>query len=118
MQGAVGVRKLHRSGMFIVLGLLELNGHLEPVKAVGLSCLASAVPDRHRPGRPGDLHPAPAARAEVMAERPDAAAAGTGKRLGSYADLFGGGWVTRHAVLAMLLAFVGGSGCGGSASSR
>jgi len=37
----------------------------------------------------------------------DAAAAGTGKRLGSYADLFGGGWVTRHAVLAMLLAFVG-----------
>jgi len=25
------------AGMFIVLGLLELNGHLEPVKAVGLS---------------------------------------------------------------------------------
>jgi len=36
-----------------------------------------------------------------------AADAGTGRKLGSYADLFGGGWVTKHALLGVLLAFVG-----------
>src|SRR5205085_5531703 len=30
-----------------------------------------------------------------------------GKKLGSYLDLFGGGWITKHALLGMLLAFVG-----------
>src|SRR5256714_13336551 len=37
----------------------------------------------------------------------DAAAAGVGKKLGSYAELFGEGWVRRHALLGMLLSFAG-----------
>jgi MFS family permease len=37
----------------------------------------------------------------------DAAAAGVGKKLGSYAELFGEKWVRRHALLGMVLSFAG-----------
>ena len=93
--------------LFIALGLLELDGHLDPLKSVGLSAwrvlfLIGIVPAvlvvfiQRRLKEP-----------ESWVQAKAAAAAGTGKRLGSYGDLFGGGWVTRHALLGMLLAFVG-----------
>jgi MFS family permease len=95
------------AGLYILLGLLELHGYLGPLKALGLNAwrsmfLIGLVPAllvifiQRRLDEPASWR---AAR--------DAARAGTGGRLGSYADLFGGGWVTRHAVLGMLLAFAG-----------
>jgi MFS family permease len=107
MQAFSAVGNCTAALLFIALGLLELNGHLDPLKAVGLSAwrvlfligLAPAVLVvfiQRRLEEPASWRAAKAA-----------ADAGTGKRLGSYADLFGGGWITRHAVLGMLLAFVG-----------
>jgi MFS family permease len=95
------------AGLYIALGLMQLNGHLEWLKPYGLNAwrllfLIGIIPAvlvifiQRRLQEP-----------ESWRLARDAAAAGTGKRLGSYADLFGGGWVTRHAVLGMLLAFVG-----------
>jgi MFS family permease len=95
------------AGLFIALGLLELNGHLDALKSVGLSAwrvlfLIGIVPAvlvifiQRRVREP-----------ESWVAAKAAAAAGTGKKLGSYGDLFSGGWVTKHAVLGMLLAFVG-----------
>jgi MFS family permease len=93
--------------LFIALGLLELNGHLDALKAVGLSAwrvlfLIGLVPALLVIFIQRRLH-----EPESWRLAKAAAAAGTGKRLGSYRDLFGGGWITRHALLGMLLAFVG-----------
>lgn len=44
---------------------------------------------------------------ESWVQARDAAAAGTGKKLGSYGDLFGHPLTRKHAILGMLLAFVG-----------
>ncbi|MCZ2340489.1 MAG: MFS transporter [Bacteroidales bacterium] len=95
------------AGLFITLGLLELNGSLDSLKSVGLSAwrvlfLIGILPAllvifiQRRLSEP-----------ESWVQAKAAADAGTGRKLGSYGDLFGGGWVTKHAILGMLLAFVG-----------
>lgn len=107
MQAFSAVGNCTAALLYISLGLLELNGYLDPLKEVGLNAwrvlfLIGIVPAvlvvfiQRRLKEP----------ASWTAAR-DAAAAGVGKKLGSYADLFGGGWVTKHAVLGMLLAFAG-----------
>jgi MFS family permease len=93
--------------LFMALGLLELNGHLDGLKSVGLSAwrvlfLIGIVPAvlvifiQRRLEEPESWRAAKAA-----------ADAGTGKKLGSYGELFNGGWITKHALLGMMLAFVG-----------
>lgn len=107
MQASSAIGNITAAVLFITLGLLELNGYLDALQAVGLTAwrvlfLIGLVPAvlviviQRRLSEPASWVQAKAA-----------ADAGTGKRLGSYADLFGGGWVTRHAILGMLLAFVG-----------
>jgi MFS family permease len=95
------------AGLYIALGLLELNGHLEPLKQVGLSAwrvlfLIGIIPALLVIFIQRRLH-----EPESWRQAKAAADAGTGKKLGSYRDLFSGGWVTRHAVLGVLLAFAG-----------
>jgi MFS family permease len=107
MQATSAFGNCTAAGLFIALGLLELNGYLDALKSIGLSAwrvlfLIGIVPAmlvifiQRRLREP-----------ESWRLARDAAAAGTGKKLGSYGDLFSGSWVTRHAVLGMLLAFVG-----------
>jgi MFS family permease len=107
MQALSAVGNITAALLFIAIGLLELNGYLGSLQSVGLSAwrvlfLIGLVPAllvifiQRRLKEPQSWVDAKA-RAD----------AGTGKRLGSYGDLFGGGWVTKHAVLGMLLAFVG-----------
>jgi MFS family permease len=107
MQAFSAVGNCTAAGLYIALGLLELNGHLDPLKSVGLSAwrilfLVGIVPAvlvifiQRRLKEPESWRQAKAA-----------ADAGIGKKLGSYADLFGGGWVTKHAILGVLLAFAG-----------
>lgn len=93
--------------LYITLGLLELNGYLDGVKSIGLSAwrllfLIGIFPAllvifiQRRLTEPQSWLEAKARASEDI-----------GKRLGSYRDLFGGGWITKHAILGMLLAFVG-----------
>jgi MFS family permease len=108
MQAFSAVGNCTAAGLFIALGLLELNGHLDGLKSsLGLSAwrilfLIGIVPAvlviviQRKLAEPPSWVAAKAA-----------ADAGTGRKLGSYADLFGGGWVTRHALLGVLLSFVG-----------
>jgi MFS family permease len=93
------------AGFFILLGLLDLNGYLDalkPLTAWRIMFLIGILPAvlvlfiQRRLEEPASWR---AAR--------DAAATGIGKRLGSYADLFGGGWIRRHALLGMVLSFAG-----------
>ncbi len=107
MQALSAVGNCTAALLFIALGLLELKGYLDGLKGVGLSAwrvlfligIAPAVLVvfiQRRLKEPESWRLAKAA-----------ADAGTGKKLGSYAELFSGGRVTRHALLGMLLAFVG-----------
>ncbi len=107
MQALSAIGNITAALLYIALGLLELYGHLDSLKGVGLSAwrvlfLIGLVPAslvvliQWRLQEPESWRNAKAA-----------ADAGIGKKLGSYLELFGGGWVTRHAVLGMLLAFVG-----------
>jgi MFS family permease len=93
--------------LFITLGLMELNGYLDGVKSIGLNAwrvlfligIVPAVLVIFIQSRLAE----PASWVQAKAD----ADSGVGKKLGSYRDLFGGGWITRHAILGMLLAFVG-----------
>lgn len=107
MQASSAIGNITAALLFIALGLLELNGHLDVAKSVGLNAwrvlfLIGLIPAllvifiQRRLREP-----------ESWVQAKAAADAGTGKKLGSYGDLFGGGWITRHAILGMLLAFVG-----------
>jgi MFS family permease len=107
MQALSAVGNITAALLFITLGLLELNGYMNGLKSVGLSAwrilfLIGLFPAilvvfiQRRLKEP-----------ESWVRAKAAAADGTGKRLGSYGDLFGGGWITKHAILGMLLAFVG-----------
>jgi MFS family permease len=107
MQALSAVGNITAALLFMALGLLEQNGHLDGLKSVGLSAwrvlfligIAPAVLVifiQRRLEEPASWRAAKAA-----------ADAGTGKKLGSYGELFSGGWITRHALLGMLLAFVG-----------
>jgi MFS family permease len=107
MQALSAIGNCTAALLFMSLGLLELNGHLDGLKSVGLSAwrvlfLIGIVPAvlvifiQRRLQEPESWRAAKAA-----------ADAGTGKKLGSYGELFNGGWITRHALLGMMLAFVG-----------
>jgi MFS family permease len=107
MQALSAVGNCTAALLFIALGLLELNGHLDGLRSVGLNAwrvlfLIGIVPAilvvfiQRRLKEP-----------ESWVQAKAAADAGAGKKLGSYGELFGGGWITRHAILGMLLAFVG-----------
>jgi MFS family permease len=107
MQAFSAVGNCTAALMYIMLGLLELYGYLDAVKSVGLSAwrllfLIGIVPAllvifiQRRLNEPQSWLDAKATA------KLDAA-----KRLGSYGQLFGGGWITRHALLGMLLSFVG-----------
>lgn len=107
MQACSAIGNCTAAALYILLGLLELNGHLNELKSVGLNAwrvlfLIGIVPAalviviQRRLKEPESWRQAKAA-----------ADAGTGKKLGSYADLFSGGWITRHAILGVLLAFAG-----------
>jgi MFS family permease len=93
--------------MFIALGLLELNGHLDVLATVrlnawrvlfliGLGPAVLVVIIQRRLKEP-----------ESWVRAKAAADAGVGKKLGSYGELFTDPTTRKHAILGMLLAFVG-----------
>jgi MFS family permease len=107
MQALSAVGNCTAALLFMALGLLEQNHYLDGLKSVGLSAwrvlfLIGILPAvlvifiQRRLAEPESWRAAKAA-----------ADAGVGRKLGSYMELFSGGWITRHAVLGMLLAFVG-----------
>ncbi|MFO0935685.1 MAG: MFS transporter [Gemmataceae bacterium] len=107
MQALSAVGNCTAALLFIALGLLELNGYLDGLKSFGLNAwrvlfLIGIVPAllvifiQRRLSEP-----------ESWIQAKAAADQGTGKKLGHYGDLFGGGWITKHAILGMLLSFVG-----------
>jgi MFS family permease len=105
MQALSAIGNCTAAGLFILLGLLELYGHLEAIKPLSawrLLFLIGIVPAglvifiQRRLEEPASWRQAR-----------DAAAAGVGKKLGSYAELFGEGWIRRHALLGMLLSSAG-----------
>ncbi|MGL6097062.1 MAG: MFS transporter [Fimbriiglobus sp.] len=107
MQALSAVGNCTAAGLFIALGLLELNGYLDPLKSVGLSAWRVLFLIGIAPAvlvifiQRNLAEPASWVAAKAAAD------AGTGRKLGSYADLFSGGTVTKHAILGMLLSFVG-----------
>ena len=108
MQAFSAIGNCTAAGLFILLGLLELNGYLDGLKqSVGLSAwrilfLIGILPALLVVFIQRKLHePASWVAAKAAAD------AGTGRKLGSYPDLFSGGWVTRHALLGVVLSFVG-----------
>jgi hypothetical protein len=107
MQALSAVGNCSAALLFMALGLLEQNHYLDGLKSVGLSAwrvlfLIGILPAvlvifiQRRLAEPESWRAAKAA-----------ADAGVGRKLGSYLELFSGGWITRHAVFGMLLAFVG-----------
>lgn len=107
MQASSAFGNITAALMFIALGLLELNGHLDGLKTVGLNSwrvlfLIGLVPAllvifiQRRLKEP-----------ESWVRAKAAADAGTGKKLGSYGDLFTDPTTRKHALLGMMLAFVG-----------
>ena len=95
------------AGLFIALGLLELNGHLDGLKSVGLSAWRVLFLIGIFPALLVIFIQRRLEEPESWRLAKQAATDGTGKKLGSYGELFSGGWVTKHALLGMLLAFVG-----------
>lgn len=107
MQASSAIGNCTAALMFIALGLLELNGHLDGLKTVGLSAWRVLFMIGIVPAVLVIFIQRKLKEPESWRNAKAAADAGTGKKLGSYGDLFGGGWITRHAVLGMLLSFVG-----------
>jgi MFS family permease len=105
MQAVSAFGNCTAAGLFVLLGLLDLNGHLDalkPVTAWRLLFVIGIVPAvlvifiQRRLKEPVSWQQAR-----------DAAASGIGKKLGSYAELFSEGWIRRNALLGMFLAFAG-----------
>lgn len=95
------------AALFIALGLLELDGQLDGLKSVGLSAWRVLFLIGIAPALLVIFIQRRLKEPESWRLAKQAAAEGTGKKLGSYAELFSGGWVTKHAILGMMLAFVG-----------
>src|SRR5262249_9707597 len=105
MQAMSAIGNCTAAALFILLGLLELNGHLvaiKPLNAWRTMFLIAIAPTilvifiQRWLEEPASWQKAR-----------DAAQSGLGKKLGSYADLFGERWLRRHALLGLLLSFVG-----------
>ena len=108
MQALSAVGNCTAASLFILLGLLELNGHLDGLKSVGLTRVAAALPDRPLPGRARDHHSAEAEGAGVVAGRQE----GGRRRHGQEARFLRRPVrrpddARRHALLGMVLAFSG-----------
>lgn len=105
MQASSAIGNCTAALMFIGLGLMELNGHLDalkPLNAWRILFMVGIVPAllvifiQRRLKEP-----------ESWVRAKAAAADGTGKKLGSYGDLFNNPMTRKHALLGMMLAFVG-----------
>jgi MFS family permease len=107
LQALSAVGNITAALLFMALGLLETYGFLTGLNSVGLNAwrvlyLIGLVPAllvifiQSRLKEP-----------ESWTKAKQAADAGTGKKLGSYGDLFTDPTTRRHALLGMLLAFVG-----------
>src|SRR5262249_44181935 len=107
MQALSAVGNCTAALLFIGIGLLGLHGHLDALNAVGLNAwrvlfLLGLIPAllvifiQRRLKEP-----------DSWLQARDAAESGVGKKLGSYAELFGDPMTRKHAILGMLLAFVG-----------
>jgi MFS family permease len=107
MQAMSAIGNCTAALLFMLIAVLEQNGQLEGLKSlrlsgwrvlflIGLAPAILVIFIQRKLAEPASWVAAKAA-----------ADAGTGKKLGSYGELFSGGWVTRHAALGMLLAFVG-----------
>jgi MFS family permease len=93
------------AGLFILLGLMELNGHfeaLQPLSAWRMLFLLGIAPAALVIFIQRRLH-----EPDSWLRARDAAATGVGKKLGSYRELFGERRERRHAILGMLLSFAG-----------
>lgn len=102
MQALSAVGNSTAAILYISLGLLELNGNLFGLNAWRTLFLIGILPAMLVIFVQRKL-----AEPESWQNAKAAADAGTGRKLGSYADLFGGGIVTKHAILGMILSFVG-----------
>jgi len=105
MQAFSAIGNCTAAGIFILLGLLELNGRLDALKPlnswrimflIGIVPAALVIFIQRRLAEPVSWQQAR-----------DAAATGVGKKLGSYVELFGEGRLRRHALLGMVLSFAG-----------
>jgi MFS family permease len=107
MQAFSAVGNCTAALLFIAIGLMGLHGHLSGLTSIGLNpwrilFLIGIVPAllvifiQRRLKEP-----------DSWLQARDAARAGVGKKLGSYGDLFGETITRKHAILGMLLAFVG-----------
>ncbi len=105
MQATSAMGNCTAAGLFIGLGLLELNGHLDVVKPLSfwrIMFLIGIVPATLVVFIQRRLH-----EPESWLRARDAAAAGLGRKLGSYGELFGEARVRRNALLGMVLSFAG-----------
>ncbi|MBA4063888.1 MAG: MFS transporter [Isosphaera sp.] len=107
MQALSAVGNCTAALLFISLGLLELYGYLDGLKSVGLSAWRVLFLIGIFPALLVIFIQRRLAEPESWVRAKAAADAGTGKKLGSYGELFGNPVTRRHAILGMLLAFVG-----------
>ncbi len=107
MQALSAIGNCTAALLFVALGLLEQDGHLDALRAYNLSAWRVLFLIGIAPAVLVVVIQRKLKEPESWRAAKAAADAGTGKKLGSYGELFSGGWVTRHAVLGMLLAFVG-----------
>ncbi|MGL4421895.1 MAG: MFS transporter, partial [Gemmataceae bacterium] len=106
LQASSAVGNCTAAALYITLGLLELHGYLDSLKPLGLSAWRLLFLIGLAPALLVIFIQRKLTEPESWT-RAKSAAADTGKKMGSYRDLFSGGWVTKHAILGMLLSFVG-----------
>jgi MFS family permease len=107
MQALSAVGNITAALLYMALGLLETYGHLSGLNAVGLNAWRVLFLIGLVPALLVVFIQARLKEPESWRQAKQAADAGTGKKLGSYADLFSDPTTRRHALLGMLLAFVG-----------
>jgi MFS family permease len=105
MQATSAVGNCTAAALFVALGLMELNGYLAAIKPLNAWRRMFLI---------GIVPAVLVIFIQRWLEEPlswqkarDAAQSGVGKKLGSYGDLFGVPWIRRHALLGLLLSFVG-----------
>ncbi len=107
MQASSAIGNCTAALMFIALGLLELNGHLDALKGVGLNAWRVLFLIGLFPALLVIFIQRRLKEPESWVRAKAAADAGTGRKLGSYGDLFTDATTRKHALLGMMLAFVG-----------
>jgi len=107
MQALSALGNCTAATLFIVIGLLGLYGHLDGLKSIGLNAWRILFLIGIAPAVLVIFIQRRLAEPASWVQARDAAAAGVGKKLGSYGELFGESTTRKHAILGMLLAFVG-----------